>query len=61
MAKFLKFVLLAPEVQPLLSFEHSSVDSSLLWAWTSHSALERIDHSTTGRHRLVMFSHQDIE
>lgn len=33
----------APEVKPLLSDEHFSVDGSLLQAWESHAALERID------------------
>lgn len=43
MAKFLELVLPAPEVQPLLSSEHFSVDGTLLRAWASHSSLERID------------------
>jgi hypothetical protein len=33
----------APEVKPLLSDEHFSVDGTLLQAWESHASLERID------------------
>ena len=33
----------APEVKPLLSDEHFSVDGTLLQAWASHASLERID------------------
>lgn len=33
----------APEVKPLLSNEHFSVDGTLLQAWASHASLERID------------------
>ena len=43
MAKFLELLLAAPEVKPLLSSEHFSVDGTLLRAWESHSSLERID------------------
>ena len=43
MAKFLELLLAAPEVKPLLSSEHFSVDGTLLRAWASHSSLERID------------------
>jgi transposase len=43
MAKFLELLLEAPEVKPLLSSEHFSVDGTLLRAWASHSSLERID------------------
>jgi transposase len=43
MAKFLEVLLAAPEVQPLLSSEHFSVDGTLLRAWASQSSLERID------------------
>ena len=43
MAKFLELLLAAPEVQPLLSSEHFSVDGTLLRAWASHSSLELID------------------
>ena len=43
MAKFLGLLLAVPEVQPLLSSEHFSVDGTLLRAWASHSSLERID------------------
>ncbi len=45
MAKFLELLLAAPEVKPLLSSEHFSVDGTLLRAWASHSSLERIDGS----------------
>jgi transposase len=43
MAQFLELLLAAPEVKPLLSSEHFSVDGTLLRAWASHSSLERID------------------
>jgi len=43
MARFLELLLAAPEVKPLLSSEHFSVDGTLLRAWASHSSLERID------------------
>ena len=43
MAQFLELLLTAPEVKPLLSSEHFSVDGTLLRAWASHSSLERID------------------
>jgi hypothetical protein len=43
MAKFLELLLAAPEVKPLLSSEHFSVDGTLLRAWASHSSLERIN------------------
>ncbi len=33
----------APEVKPLLSDEHFSVDGNLLQAWASHASLERTD------------------
>lgn len=33
----------APEVKPLLSDEHFSVDGTLLQAWASHASLERAD------------------
>lgn len=45
MAKFLQLLLASPEVKPLLSSEHFSVDGTLLRAWASHSSLERIDGS----------------
>ena len=32
-----------PEVKPLISNEHISVDGTLLQAWASHASLERID------------------
>ena len=43
MAKFLELLMASPEVKPLLSSEHFSVDGTLLRAWASHSWLERID------------------
>ena len=43
MARFLELLMASPEVQPLLSSEHFSVDGTLLRAWASHSSLERID------------------
>ena len=43
MAKFLELMLAAPEVKPLQSSDHFSVDGTLLRAWASHSSLERID------------------
>ena len=33
----------APEVKPLLSDDHFSVDGTLLQAWASHASLKRID------------------
>lgn len=48
MAKFLELLLAAPEVKPLLSSEHFSVDGTLLRAWASHSSLERIDGLNDG-------------
>jgi len=43
MAKFLELLLATPEVKPLLSSEHFSVDGTLLRAWASQSSLERVD------------------
>jgi transposase len=43
MARFLELLLAAPEVKPLLSSEHFSVDGTLLRAWASHGSLERIE------------------
>ena len=43
MGRFLEKLLDAPEVKPLLSDEHFSVDGTLLQAWASHASLERID------------------
>ena len=43
MAQFLELLLAAPEVKPLLSSEHFSVDGTLLRTLASHSSLERID------------------
>ena len=45
MARFLELLMASPEVKPLLSSEHFSVDGTLLRAWASHSSLERIDGS----------------
>jgi transposase len=39
----LEKLMAAPEVKPLISDEHFSVDGTLLQAWASHSSLERID------------------
>lgn len=41
--RFLEKLMGAPEVKPLLSDEHFSVDGPLLQAWASHASLERID------------------
>lgn len=38
MARFLELLLASPEVKPLLSSEHFSVDGTLLRAWASHSS-----------------------
>jgi hypothetical protein len=43
MGKFLEKLMGAPEVKPLLSDEHFSVDGTLLQAWASCASLERID------------------
>ena len=43
MGGFLDKLMGAPEVKPLLSDEHFSVDGTLLQAWASHASLERID------------------
>jgi len=43
MGRFLERLMAAPEVKPLLSDEHFSVDGTLLQAWASHASLERID------------------
>jgi hypothetical protein len=43
MAMFLNKLLSDPEVRPLLSGQHFSVDGTLLKAWASHSSLERKD------------------
>ncbi len=42
-ARFLELLLASPEVTPLLSSDHFSVDGTLLRAWASRSSLERID------------------
>ncbi len=43
MERFLHTLMAAPEVKPLLSDEHSSVDGTLLQARASHASLKRID------------------
>ena len=43
MGRFLEKLMAAPEVKPLLSDEHFSVDGPLLQAWASHASLKRID------------------
>ena len=43
MGRFLDKLMGVPEVKPLLSDEHFSVDGTLLQAWASHASLERID------------------
>ena len=43
MERFLEKLMGAPEVKPLLSDEHFSVDGTLLQAWASHASLERTD------------------
>ena len=43
MGRFLEKLMGAPEVKPLLSDEHFSLDGTLLQAWASHASLERID------------------
>ena len=43
MGRFIKKLMGAPEVKPLLSDDHFSVDGTLLQAWASHASLERID------------------
>jgi hypothetical protein len=43
MGLFLEQLMGAPEVKPLLSDEHFSVDGTLLQAWASHASLKRID------------------
>ncbi len=45
MARFLELLTASPEVKPLLSSEHFSVDGTLLRAWASHAFLARIDGS----------------
>ena len=43
MGVFLDKLMDSPEVKPLLSEEHFSVDGTLLQAWASHASLERIN------------------
>jgi transposase len=45
MARFLELLMASPELRPLLSSEHCSVDGTLLRAWVSHGSLERMDGS----------------
>jgi hypothetical protein len=54
MAKFLEILLTAPEVKPLLSSEHFSVNESLLRAWASHGSLERFDGLDNDPHHPVV-------
>jgi hypothetical protein len=51
MGRFLEKVMAAPEVKPLLSDEHFSLDGTLLQAWASHASLERMTGRTIHRHR----------
>lgn len=51
MAKFLELLLAAPEVKPLLSSEHFSVDGTLLQAWPPIARWIGSTVSTTDRHR----------
>ena len=43
LSKFLELLLATPEVKPLLSSEHFSVDGALLRVWAFHYPPERID------------------
>ncbi len=43
MGRFLEKLIEAPEVRPLPSGKHFSVDGSLLQAWASNASLERIE------------------
>jgi hypothetical protein len=43
MGAFLEKLMGAPDVKPMLSDEHFSVDGTLLQAWVSHASLNRID------------------
>ncbi len=43
MGKFLEKLMGAPEVKPLLSDDHFSVDGTLLQAWASYASLKRVD------------------
>ncbi len=43
MGLFLEKLMGAPEVKPLLSDDHFSVDGTLMQAWASHASLKRID------------------
>jgi hypothetical protein len=53
--RFLEKLMGAPEVKPLLSDEHFSVDGTLLQPSASHTSLERIDGQRTIHRR----RHQD--
>jgi hypothetical protein len=43
LGRFLEKLMQAPEVKPLLSYEHFSVDAPLLQALASHASMERTD------------------
>lgn len=43
MGRFLDKLMGAPEVKPLLSDEHFSLDGTLLQAWASYASLKPID------------------
>lgn len=47
MGRFLVKLIGAPEVKPLLSDEHFSVDGTLLQAWASYASLKPIDGEDT--------------
>jgi len=54
MGLFLEKLMGAPEVKPLLSDDHFSVDGTLLQAWASYASLKRIDGQggpSTSAHR----------
>ena len=51
MGRFLEKLMGAPEVKPLLSDEHFSVDGTLLQAWASHVSLERLTERMIHRPR----------
>ena len=41
--RFLERLMATPEVKPMLSDQHISVDGTLLQVWASHASLDRID------------------
>ena len=43
MGRFLEKLMAAPEIKPLLSDEHFSVNDTMLQAWASHASLEQTD------------------